>query len=150
MFSAALNYLNQNNITPILVSLIFGMLIGIEREVNGKPAGMRTCAIVCIGSCVLSLLSQLIPPSFPDRGHIAANIVQGIGFIGAGSILIQKNKVVGLTTAAVIWAVASVGIAVGFGFYKLAFVTTVVVVAVLSILGMFENKFIRKRLKRGR
>lgn len=126
------------------------MLIGIEREVNHKPAGMRTCAIVCIGSCVLSLLSQLIPPSFPDRGHIAANIVQGIGFIGAGSILTLRNKVVGLTTASVIWAVASVGIAAGFGFYKLAFVTTVIVVAVLSVLGVFENRYLRKRVKRGR
>lgn len=95
-----------------------GVLVGLERQMHGREAGMRTYGAVALGACVFALVSSHIPGAEPSR--IAANIVTGVGFLGAGVILRTEGRTVGLTTAATLWAVAAVGTAVAFGMYVLA------------------------------
>lgn len=131
----------------LCASILCGMFIGVEREFSRKPAGMRTCALVCLGSCVLCILSQQVSPIFADRGHIAANIVQGIGFLCAGTILIHKDKIIGLTTAAVVWFTSSLGMAIGFHQYYLATMGSVLCLTILTIFRMIEGKVISYKIK---
>lgn len=122
------------------------MLIGAEREFRGHPAGLRTMALISAGSCMFTGLGLI--PDFPktvDPTRIAAQIVTGVGFLGAGSILRQGELVRGLTTAASIWVAASLGMAVGFGYYGLSVFLTVVVVAVLLGLKPLEERYFRRR-----
>jgi putative Mg2+ transporter-C (MgtC) family protein len=113
-----------------LVAAVLGGLIGWEREWHGREAGIRTYAAVGLGSCVFALVSSHIPNAEPSR--IAANIVTGVGFLGAGIILRDHGRTVGLTTAATVWATAAVGTAVGFGMYPLATLTAVLIFGVLA------------------
>ena len=114
----------------VLVAAVLGGFIGWEREWHGREAGIRTYASVALGSCVFALVSSHIPGADPSR--LAANIVTGVGFLGAGIILRDRGRTVGLTTAATIWATAAVGTAVGFGMYLLATLTAVIVFGVLA------------------
>lgn len=147
IYSQILTSLQDSPLALSIYATICGMIIGIEREVNHKPAGVRTCALVCLATCTLSLLTQQISPIFPDRGHIAANIVQGLGFLCAGTIITNKDKVIGLTTAAAIWAVAAIGMSIGFGKLLLATQTTILTVIIMLGIGMLERQFVEKITK---
>jgi putative Mg2+ transporter-C (MgtC) family protein len=125
---------------------LLGLCIGAEREFRGHAAGLRTMALISAGSCMFTGLGLI--PEFPrivDPTRIAAQIVTGVGFLGAGSILRQGEAVRGLTTAASIWVAASLGMAVGFGYYVLAIFITVVVVIVLFALKPVEERIFRRR-----
>ena len=138
----------------LLLSIILGGMIGFERESHNRPAGFRTHILVCAGSALIMMLSaygfteQLSAGFDVDPSRIAAGVVTGIGFIGAGTILQQRGSIRGLTTAATIWVVSGVGLAVGIGFYLGAVATTVFVLASLLTLRRFEHRFFsRRRLK---
>jgi putative Mg2+ transporter-C (MgtC) family protein len=123
----------MNYFTPdvqhLLIALLIGTIIGSEREYRSKSAGLRTMILVCMGSCLFTILSIHIGLSNPDR--IAANIITGIGFLGAGVIFKDENRVTGITTATTIWMVASLGMAVGGGYELLAFIGTGIIMIVL-------------------
>ena len=126
----------------VSAAFIIGAIIGLEREFRSKPAGFRTMIIICVGSCLYTILSK--ESTSTDR--IASNIVTGIGFIGAGVIFKEGISVNGLTTAALIWVTAALGMAIGFHNYPLAVVVTAMVVIALFVLEpvqRFINKFHR-------
>lgn len=135
----------------MVVALVVGLVLGAEREFRGHPAGLRTMALISVGSCMFTALG-LIPffPKTVDPTRIAAQIVTGVGFLGAGSILRQGEEVRGLTTAASIWVTASIGMAVGFGYYGVAVFTTILVGAVLVGLKPFEDRVFPLRRNRRR
>ena len=114
------------------VAFIIGAIIGLEREFRSKPAGFRTMILICVGSCLYTILSRESNVVSPDR--IASNVVTGIGFIGAGVIFKEGISVNGLTTAALIWVTAALGMAVGYHNYTLAIVVTAMVVTALFVL----------------
>jgi putative Mg2+ transporter-C (MgtC) family protein len=123
-----------------------GGLIGLEREASGKPAGFRTNLLICLGAALVTDLSidiardVTLPGGFrSDPGRLAAQIVSGIGFLGAGTIIQARGSVLGLTTAATLWVVAAIGMAVGAGAYVQAVVGTVLVILALTFLGRFED-----------
>ncbi|TMD11670.1 MAG: MgtC/SapB family protein [Chloroflexi bacterium] len=132
-----------------MVALALGLVIGAEREFRGHPAGLRTMALISAGSCMFTGLGLI--PEFArtvDPTRIAAQIVTGVGFLGAGSILRQGEEVRGLTTAASIWVAASLGMAVGFAYYGVAIFITVIVVVVLVALKPMEERFFKNRKHR--
>jgi putative Mg2+ transporter-C (MgtC) family protein len=116
----------------VSLAFIIGAVIGLEREFRSKPAGFRTMIFICVGSCLYTILSKESNNVSPDR--IASNIVTGIGFIGAGVIFKEGISVNGLTTAALIWITAALGMAIGYGNYPLAIVVTSMVVVALFVL----------------
>ncbi len=116
----------------VSVAFIIGAVIGIEREFRSKPAGFRTMILICVGSCLYTILSKESNTVSPDR--IASNIVTGIGFIGAGVIFKEGISVNGLTTAALIWITAALGMAVGYHNYPIAIVVASMVVVALFVL----------------
>lgn len=135
-------YLLTEDIKNILLALLIGAVVGAEREYRSKSAGLRTMILVSLGSCLFTILSVRIgAPTSADR--IAANIITGIGFLGAGVIFKDDNRVSGITTATTIWMVAALGMAVGSGHYQAAAVSTVAVLFVLALLppmqGMIEK-----------
>ena len=130
-----------------LASLLGGA-IGLERELGGKPAGLRTNILICIGSVLYTHLAIAMAGSNVDPTRVAGQIVTGVGFIGAGTILHARGAVVGLTSAATIWVVAAIGVALGSGFYLEGVGTTVVVLAVLAGLGRMEKVVERQSMRR--
>jgi putative Mg2+ transporter-C (MgtC) family protein len=128
----------------ILLAGILGMAIGAEREHRHKSAGLRTYTLIAIGSCLFTILSVYGISgggcAVYDPSRIASQIVVGIGFIGAGLIILRENKVEGLTTAASVWATAAVGMAVGFGFYLIAIFSSFLLLAVLIGLTRLKQK----------
>jgi putative Mg2+ transporter-C (MgtC) family protein len=131
----------------LVISAVLGGLIGVEREMHAKPAGFRTHVLVCVGASMLALISVLISEDFGspvDVSRVAAGVVTGIGFLAAGSIFRDKDRVRGLTTAADIWVLASIGLAVGFGYYLLAIVATVVSLIVLIVGRVLDYYLSRK------
>ena len=117
----------------LIIAIVLGGLIGLERERRGHAAGLGTFALVTLGACVFSIVSNLVFVDAADNTRIASGIVEGIGFLGAGIILTGRRSVHGLTTAAALWATASVGMLVGYGLYVLALLTTLAVYIVLSV-----------------
>lgn len=124
-------------VVRLIMGFILSGLVGIEREVSLKPAGLRTHILVGLGSTLLTILS-LNAFAGSDPARVAASIIIGIGFLGAGTIIKTKEKVIGLTTAATLWIVASIGVAIGAGFYILAIVATILTFSVLR-LDIFEK-----------
>jgi putative Mg2+ transporter-C (MgtC) family protein len=124
-------------LAKLILGFIFSAIVGLEREVSLKPAGLRTHILVGLGSTLLTILSLDAFPS-SDRSRVAASIIVGIGFLGAGTIIKTKEKVLGLTTAASLWIVASIGVATGAEYYLLAAVTTILAFFVLK-LDIFER-----------
>ena len=122
----------------VTLAAILGGIIGIEREWRGRPAGFRTNILISLGACLFTVLSidgfPLNGSSAQDTARVAAQIVSGVGFLGAGALLQTRNKVKGMTTAATIWLVAAIGMAVGTGSYFLAIFTTLLTAAVLQLL----------------
>lgn len=130
----------QEDIVRLSVALVIGGLIGAEREYHGKAAGLRTMIMICVGSALFTLASGRIGSS-GDR--IAANIVNGIGFLGAGIIFREDNRVKGLTTAATVWAVSALGMCVGGGHYDIAIVGFAFILGPLWLLVRFANRIQR-------
>lgn len=128
----------------LIVSVILSGFVGLERQVHHRTAGLRTHILVCLGSCLIMLTSLFIFDIYKthvlsDPSRIAAGVVTGIGFLGAGTIIVARNGVRGLTTAASLWVVAGMGLAVGCGFYLAAVTTTVLALMVLFILRQIET-----------
>lgn len=127
----------------ILLSVILGAIVGFEREIEEKPAGIRTHILVCMGATLFTISSfYLTPLSSGDATRIAAGIVTGIGFIGAGSIIATKGHVKGLTTAASLWVVSGIGMMVGLGSYILSSASAIIVFIILR-LGEIEKKILK-------
>lgn len=140
------------SLIKIFASILLGAAIGLERELHGKPAGLRTHILVCLGSTLLIVVAEsgaLASLSFPagtrfsiDPERMAAGIITGIGFLGAGAIMrVEENLVRGLTTAACIWFAAAIGIAVGNGVYLLSVISTAAALALLTLLERLEHVF---------
>jgi putative Mg2+ transporter-C (MgtC) family protein len=131
-------------IAKITLACLFGGLIGFTREFKGKAAGLRTHMMVCMGAALFTLISIYMSIIFEgvDAARIASTILIGIGFIGGGTIIREGGAVRGLTTAATIWVVAAIGMAVGCGMYVVATFTTLLSLVVLHLLSIVETKFI--------
>ena len=143
-------FLVQNNeiILRLVTAVFLGLAIGVERILVHKEAGMKTHALVAMGAAVFALVSeQLVQEYIKLPGlnpvMIPAQIVLGVGFLGAGSIMLQGSRLKGLTTATGLWVVAGIGMASGLGFYGLAFISTILVIMILTLVNIFE-KPIRK------
>ena len=147
---------NFDFLIRLTAAVAMGFALGLERELTNKYAGLRTHILVCLGACVFTLLSIYGFPTFADgdnviveqatgvrdTARIAAQIVTGIGFIGAGTVLRNGPMVFGLTTAATLWIAASIGMACGAGMYDVAVISTILSVAVLTIIRTFEKHFL--------
>lgn len=133
----------QQYLIRLVFALFVGGLIGIEREVKGKPAGMRTNMLMCMGSCLLMILSiEMFRTGrylTGDPSRIAAQVVTGIGFLGAGTIIQSRFTVIGLTSAATLWFVAGLGLVIGWGHYGLASAATILTIATLTVLSGIEH-----------
>src|SRR6266436_4348754 len=129
------------SLTRLVLAAILGGLIGLERELKHRPAGLRTNMFICFGAALFTVLSRGLAAEPSDYTRIAAQIIPGIGFIGAGSILHTRGLTTGLTTAATIFVVASIGMAAGGGLYLTAFFATGLVLAALFALGHIEETF---------
>lgn len=119
----------------LLAAALAGGIIGFERELHDKPAGLRTHMMICVGAALFTIVSERMSGSAGDPTRIAAQVVSGVGFLGAGVILHARGAVIGLTTAATIWVVASIGVAFGAGQFILGTLVTLAVAAILSVLG---------------
>lgn len=136
----------------IIGALLFGGIVGYERETEQKPAGLRTIMLVTLGSALLMLLAQRIPDLIQvnvdtltmDPTRILGSLVQGIGFLGAGTIFLHKSTVHGLTTAAAIWTMAVVGAAVGIGDWPLSIMGTLAASFILRVLGPLSFRIVEK------
>ncbi|MBQ9140770.1 MAG: MgtC/SapB family protein [Lachnospiraceae bacterium] len=138
-------------IVRVFLAMFLGGLIGIEREKSKRPAGFRTHILVCVGSCLTALIGLYVWNEFghtADPMRISAQVISGIGFLGVGTILVKEHDhITGLTTAAGLWATASIGIACGFGFYEGALIGTLVVAITAAILFKFEARGRKKNRK---
>ena len=126
--------LRADLLLQLVLATVLGGMVGLERELKGKPAGLRTNVLICLGATTFTHLSLQVSVSHGDPGRIAAQVLTGVGFIGAGTILHTRGSVTGLTSAATIWVVSAIGMALGMGLYYEAVGTTALVMAVL--LGM--------------
>jgi putative Mg2+ transporter-C (MgtC) family protein len=130
----------------LLLAAALGGLIGLEREHSGKPAGFRTNLLICLGAALITEVSfNVAATASGDPGRIAAQIVSGIGFLGAGTILHARGSVYGLTTAATLWVVAAIGMAVGARAYAAAVIATGLVMLALMLLGRVEDYLIPRK-----
>jgi len=127
----------------LLVALILGAVVGLERERQERAAGLRTVTMVSLGSCLFTIVGAYGFPN-TDPSRVAAQIVTGIGFLGAGTIFLRKDLVRGLTTAATIWTVAAIGMAAGTSQYIVAFFTTLLILSVLMVLKPIEKRFFKR------
>lgn len=135
-----------SSLIRLAVAAFLGGVIGLERQLKRRRAGLRTTMFICFGSALFTVLSRWMAPEHSDYTRIAAQIIPGIGFIGAGSILHSRGLTSGITTAATIFVVASVGMAVGAGLYLTAIFATIVVLIALLALGHLEVTFNLKDL----
>ncbi len=148
-FSTEINY--ETAALRLLVSFVAGMLIGIEREAHSQPAGLRTHILISIGSTMAMLLSIFIPQEYTgflngDPGRIAAQVVTGIGFLGAGAIMRFGVNIRGLTTAASIWTMAIIGLAIGAGLFKISALATGIILFSLTIMDLMEKFFFQDKI----
>ncbi len=146
-------------LTRLIIAVFIGGIIGFEREYKNRPAGLRTHMLVCVGSCVISIIQMLMIEEATnmvltnpvlsssikvDIGRMAAGVISGMGFIGAGTIIHHKGSISGLTTAATLWIVSCLGIAIGMGYYFLSISTTVIILLVVVLIKKFEKKHFDK------
>src|SRR6202790_4702606 len=131
----------SSTLARLLLAAALGGIIGLERQLRHKPAGLRTNMFICFGATMFTVLSKQLGGVESDSARIAAQIIPGIGFIGAGSILHAKNSVIGLTTAATLFVVASIGMAAGGGLYLTACFATLIILIALVVLGRMESTF---------
>lgn len=131
----------------LAIALLLGALVGFERERDRQPAGLRTHMVLVLGSCLVMLISINIAKQFDgDPARLAAQVVSGIGFLGAGAIFRYGFNIRGLTTATTLWTTAIIGLVVGYGQYVLAVVATVFLLFVLTLLQLMERKFIHTEI----
>lgn len=154
--TAVMDFLmDKSMLLDILLAIVLGFAIGLEREMTNKWAGLRTHILVCLGSCVFTLLSIHAFPVFAhspqaDPARIAAQVLTGIGFIGGGTVLRHGYSIYGLTTAATLWVTASIGMACGCSFRTLAVFATILSVGVLVLIRIFEKEYIHRNPKNPR
>jgi putative Mg2+ transporter-C (MgtC) family protein len=129
-------------IAIIAASVLCGSLIGIERERKLKPAGLRTMILICLGSTVFTLISPVLETSTGESGRVAAQIVTGIGFLGAGAIIQSSGSVRGMTSAALIWTTAAIGMVIGSGFGGAGFALSLLLLAIQTVVTRVENRYI--------
>ncbi len=121
-----------DDVISIILAAFLGAAVGLERELSGKSAGLRTNLLICLGAAIFTIISKrMVDVTEGSTTRIAAQIVTGVGFLGAGAVIQDRRGVHGLTTAATIWLVASIGMACGAGFHKLAAIATLIVIVVL-------------------
>ena len=131
----------------IFAAVLIGGILGMERGMKNRPAGLRTYMLVCVGACVIMLTNQYIyqAAGTGDPVRMGAQVVSGIGFLGAGTIIVtRRNQIKGLTTTAGLWSAAGVGLALGVGFYEAAIAGTLAVFVIMTLLQKFDNKLHRK------
>ena len=130
-------------------AMLVGTLIGLEREFTHRPAGLRTHILVTLGACVVSILGEMLFLHYralgatPDPARLSAQVITGVGFLGAGTIMKEGASVKGLTTAASVWAVACLGIAAGFGYYAVALLGAAFILFTLTLVEALQHRFIR-------
>lgn len=150
MFSSLYEAVNSTDITTaggvyrMVLSMLLGAVVGYERKRKGQTAGVRTFSLICMGATLAMILSIYVPQEYlglknGDPGRIAAQVISGIGFLGAGAIIQMKGSVRGLTTAAGIWMVAIIGMAVGLGLYWLSILACALILFILVQLERFEH-----------
>lgn len=122
----------------IVASIICGALVGVERRARGKPAGLRTLILICMGSTIFTMGSLLIAGPWADPGRVAAQVVTGVGFLGAGVILRDRGSIIGLTTAATVWTIAAIGVVVGSGYAAAGIALALLVLGTLTLVRKLE------------
>lgn len=140
-----MNFTYQEIILRLVIAAFLSGIIGLEREVRQKPAGIRTNALIGLGAALMTLSGIYVATYWPqvtDAGRLASMVIQGVGFLGAGAIIQASGSVHGLTTAATMWVVAGIGIASGLGFYFGAFITAIIVLILLMVFGPLDAKLI--------
>jgi putative Mg2+ transporter-C (MgtC) family protein len=134
----------------LLLAVALSGLVGLERESSQKPAGFRTHILICLGSAMMMIFSSLVLEGQESQGgdvvRIAAGVITGIGFMGAGTIIISRGMIIGLTTAATLWAVAGLGLVIGGGYYLTAFIFTACILLALIGFGHFEEQHLGKNM----
>lgn len=134
---------NSDIILKLVIAIILGMFIGAERLLVHKEAGMKTHALVSIGAALFIIVSEIIGKKYIGSGfnpaQMASNIIVGIGFLGAGAIILQGSRLVGMTTAGGLWVTAGIGMACGFGLYNLAIIATILVLFIFLVMNILEN-----------
>ena len=143
-------YLEPLNVTTILyrllLAMVFGGIVGLDRGFKGRAAGFRTYMLVCMGAALVMITNQYIVQSSPfpaDMTRLGAQVISGIGFLGAGTIIVtSRNQVKGLTTAAGLWASACLGLAIGIGFYDAAIIAGILILLVISVLQKIDHKLV--------
>ncbi len=138
-------HLSADTVSRLLTACALGGAIGMEREWRHKASGLRTNMLLCLGCALFTILSAAMVGDSPDKSRIASNIVQGIGFLGAGLILHTRDRVLGLTSAATVFVVAAIGMACGAGLYMEAALATLIVLVALMAIGMLEGRSKWKR-----
>jgi putative Mg2+ transporter-C (MgtC) family protein len=131
--------MSRGTAARLLTACLLGGIIGLEREWRHKASGLRTNMLLCLGCAFFTLLSAVLAGDYPDKGRVASNIVQGIGFLGAGIIMHTRVRVVGLTSAATVFVIASIGMACGAGLYIQAVLATVITLISLALIGYLET-----------
>ena len=149
MVTSGIELTNTDIFIRIALSLIAGMVIGMERGSKSQPAGIRTHSVVCVAACLIMMTNEFVSYKFGtgDPTRLGAQVVSGVGFLGAGTILVtEKKKVTGLTTAAGIWGSAGIGLAIGVGFYQGAILAAV---SIWGVISMFQplKMYLQKRSK---
>jgi len=155
MFDNTISFITNPELLKVVIRLLvaslLGGLIGFERDIHGRPAGLRTHLLVSLGASIFMLLSPLISTMSKngdaDPGRVAAQIVTGIGFLGAGAIIKEGLTIHGLTTAACLWVAAAIGMAIGGGYYQIGILATVIALFFLIILSQLEKFFKRDTYK---
>src|SRR5579864_1632174 len=135
----------QGTTTRLLMACMMGAVVGLERESRHKASGLRTNMLICMGAALFTMMSEVLAGDSGNKGQVASNIVQGIGFLGAGLILHAGNRVLGLTSAATVWVVAAVGMACGAGLYVVSLIATLIVFFALRFIGLLEARSSWKR-----
>lgn len=139
----------ESAIFKLFMSLLLGGIVGIERKRKGQMAGVRTFALICMGSTLAMIVSSHIPVVYDlkvgDPARVAAQVISGVGFLGAGAIIQNRGSIRGLTTAAGIWMVAAIGLAIGVGLYLIAIVSTAFILFTLVSLERYEHQVMTER-----
>jgi putative Mg2+ transporter-C (MgtC) family protein len=132
-----------DDVISIILAAFLGAAVGLERELSGKSAGLRTNLLICLGAAIFTIISKRLAVDEGSTTRIAAQILTGVGFLGAGAVIQDRRGAHGLTTAATIWLVASIGMACGAGFHDLAAISTLIVIVVLAGLSKLSKPLAR-------